>query len=180
MGLTPILSVLLRILVHDWYSVEFTAWASLLYFQHYSVYWFTTGTTWSLLHGPHSHTSSTTPSTGSRLILRRVYCMGLAPILSVLLSLLVHDWYYIEFTAWASLLYFQHYSVYWFTTGTTWSFLHGPHSHTSSTTPSTGSRLILRRVYCMGLAPILPVLLHLLVHDWYYVEFTAWASLPYF
>jgi hypothetical protein len=28
----------------------------------------------------------------------------------------------------------------------------------------------------MGLAPILPVLLHLQVHDWYYIEFTAGAS----
>jgi hypothetical protein len=32
----------------------------------------------------------------------------------------------------------------------------------------------------MGIAPILPILLHLLVHDWYCVEFTAWALLPYF
>jgi hypothetical protein len=71
-----------------------------------------------------SHTYSATPSTGSRLVVRGVYCMG-------------------------SLLY------------------------TSSTTPSTGSRLVLGGVYCMGLAPILPVLLRLLVHDWYYVEFTA-------
>jgi hypothetical protein len=106
--------------------------------------------------------------------------MGLAPILPVLLRLLVHDWYYVEFTAWASLPYFQYYSVYWFTTGTTWSLLHGPHSHTSSTTPSTGSPLVLRGVYCMGLAPILPVLFHLLVHDWYYVQFIAMASLSHF
>jgi hypothetical protein len=31
----------------------------------------------------------------------------------------------------------------------------------------------------MGLSSILPVLLRLLVHDSYYVEFTAWALLPY-
>jgi hypothetical protein len=32
----------------------------------------------------------------------------------------------------------------------------------------------------MGLAPILPLVIRLLVHDWYYVEFTTWALLPYF
>jgi hypothetical protein len=74
--------------------------------------------------------------------------MGFAPILPVLLRLLVHDWYYVEFTKWALL-------------------------PTPSTTPYTGSRLVLHQVYCMDLAPILPVLLRLLVHGWYYVEFTA-------
>jgi hypothetical protein len=53
-------------------------------------------------------------------------------------------------------------------------------SHTSSTTPSTSSRLVLRGVYCMGLAPILLVLLCLLVYDWFYMEFTASVLLPYF
>jgi hypothetical protein len=37
------------------------------------------------------------------------------------------------------------------------------------------SQLVLRGVYCMGPAPRLTVLLLLLVHDWFYVEFTAWA-----
>jgi hypothetical protein len=32
----------------------------------------------------------------------------------------------------------------------------------------------------MGLVPILPVLLHLLVYDWYYVEFTEEALFSYF
>jgi hypothetical protein len=68
----------------------------------------------------------------------------------------------------------------WFPTGTMLILVHGPRSHTSSTTLSTTSKLVLRSVYCMGLAPVLSLLVHLLVHDWYYVEFTAWASLPYF
>jgi hypothetical protein len=46
-----------------------------------------------------------------------VYLRGLAPILPVLLHLLVHDWYYVEFTAYVSLPYIQYYSIYWFTTG---------------------------------------------------------------
>jgi hypothetical protein len=99
MGLVPILAVLLRLLVHDKCYVEFTTWALPPYSPYYSSYWFTTGTTTSLLHGPCPHTPSTTPSTGSRLVLQQVYCMGLAPILQVLLRLLVHDWYYVEFTA---------------------------------------------------------------------------------
>jgi hypothetical protein len=45
--------------------------------------------------------------------------MSLAPILSVLLRLLVHDSYYVEFTAWALLPYSQYYSLYWFMIGTT-------------------------------------------------------------
>jgi hypothetical protein len=49
-------------------------------------------------------------------------------------------------------------------------FLKGPRSHTSSNTLFTSLRLVLRVVYCMGLAPILPVTLYyLLVYDWYYV-----------
>jgi hypothetical protein len=44
----------------------------------------------------------------------------------------------------------------------------------------TGSRLVLHGVYCMGRAPRLLILLRLLVHDRYYVEFTAWALLAYF
>jgi hypothetical protein len=71
--------------------MQFTKGVSPQYFQYYSVYWFMTGTTWSLLHGPRSHTSSTTLSIGPLLVLRGVYCMGLAPILLVLLRLLVHD-----------------------------------------------------------------------------------------
>jgi hypothetical protein len=140
MGFAPILPVLLRLLVHDWYYVEFTKWALL-------------------------PTPSTTPYTGSRLVLRRVYYMGFAPILPVLLHLLIHDCYYIKFTAWTSLPYFQYYSVYWFMAGTTSSLLLRPRSHNSSTTPSTGSRLVLHRVCCKGLATIVPLLLHLLVHD---------------
>jgi hypothetical protein len=45
MGLAPILLVLLRLLVYDWYYVEFTEEALLFYFQYYSIYWFTTSTT---------------------------------------------------------------------------------------------------------------------------------------
>jgi hypothetical protein len=105
--------------------------------------------------------------------------MGLAPILLVLLRLLVHHWYYVEFTTWALLPYSQYYSVYWFTTSTTLSLLHGHCSHTASNTLFTDSRLVLRGVYCMGLSPILLVLLHLLVHNWYYVQFTMRDSLPY-
>jgi hypothetical protein len=77
-----------------------------------------------------------------------VYWVGITLTLSLLLRLPVHDWYYVEITAWASLPYFQYYSVYWFMTGTTWSLLH-------------------------ELTLILPVLLRLLFHDWYYVEFTV-------
>jgi hypothetical protein len=117
--------------------VEFTAWALLPYFQYYSVYWFMTGTTSSLLHGPCSHTFCTTPSIGSRLVLCRVYYVSLAPIHPLLLRLLVHDWYYIEFTAWVLLPYTQYYSIYWFMTGTTSSLLHGPCSHSSSDTQIT-------------------------------------------
>jgi hypothetical protein len=84
-----------------------------------------------------------TPSTGSRLVLRRVYCMGLAHILPVLLYLLVHDWYYVQFTARLSLPYYQYYSVYWFTTSTTWRLLKGLRSHASSNGQSTSSQLIL-------------------------------------
>jgi hypothetical protein len=57
-------------------------------------------------HGPPKKSSSvgdwrsTLPvllrSTGSRLVLRLVYYMGLALILSVLLYLLVRDWYYVQ------------------------------------------------------------------------------------
>jgi hypothetical protein len=93
-----------------------------------------------LLKGHHSHTPSTTPSIGSRLVLRGVYYMDLAPILPVPLRLLVH-------------------------TSTTWSLLTGPQSHTSSTTLFTGSRLVLRAVYCKGILPILLVLLRLLIQD---------------
>jgi hypothetical protein len=85
-----------------------------------------------------SHTSSTTPFTGSRLVLHGVCCM-------------------------ASIPNFQYYSVYWFTTGTTWSLLHGHCSQTSSTTLFTGSWLVLHGVYWRGLAPILPVTPRLLV-----------------
>jgi hypothetical protein len=68
----------------------------------------------------------------------------------------------------------------WFTTGTMLILMHGPRSYTSSTTPSTTSSLLLHGIYCTSLAPILSLLLRLLIHDWYYMDFTAWASLPYF
>jgi hypothetical protein len=80
--------------------MEFTARALFPYFQCYS-------------------------STGLRLVLREVYCMGLASIPSVLLRLLVYDWYYVEFTARALFPYFYYYSVYWFTTGTACILLQG-------------------------------------------------------
>jgi hypothetical protein len=54
--------------------------------QYYSIYWFMTGTTWSLLHGPRFHSSSNAQITGLRLVL------------------------YV--TEGASLLYFQYNSVY--------------------------------------------------------------------
>jgi hypothetical protein len=78
---------------------------------------------------------------------------GLALILPVLLHLLVHDWYYMEFTAWAR-------------------------SYTYSTTPFIGSQLVLHAVYCKDIASILLVLLHLLIHDYYYVQFTEGVLLP--
>jgi hypothetical protein len=93
--------------------------------------------------------------------------MGIAPVLPVLLRLPVNDWFYVEFTAWASLPYFQYYSVYWFTTGTTRSLLQGHRSHTASTTPFTGLRLVLHVVYCMGFDPTLPVMARLQVLDSY-------------
>jgi hypothetical protein len=43
----------------------------------------------SLLKGPRSHTSITTPFTSSQLVLRAVYGKDIAPMLSVLLRLLV-------------------------------------------------------------------------------------------
>jgi hypothetical protein len=118
MGLTSILPLLLRLLVNDWYYVEFTAWA-------------------------HPYTSSTTPSTSSRLVLRRVYYISIVLILLVLLHLLIHDWYYVEFTARDSLPYCQYYSVYWFMTSTTWSLLHGLRSHASRNDQLTSYRLVL-------------------------------------
>jgi hypothetical protein len=60
------------------------------------------------------------------------------------------------------------------------SLLRGPRSHTSSNTPFTSLRLVLRVVYSMGLAPTLSILLRLLIHDWYYVQVTDGGSLPYF
>jgi hypothetical protein len=71
--------------------------------------------------------------------------MGLAPILLVLYRLLVPA-------------------------GTTCSLLQGHRSHTASTAQFTGSRLVLRVVSCKGFIPTLPVLLRLLVYDWYYVQ----------
>jgi hypothetical protein len=109
MGLAPILPVLLHLLVHDWYYVEFTAWASLPQLDH--DWYYVEFTAWASL------------------------------------PLLVHDWYYVEFTAWASLTYSQYYSICWFTTGITCSLLQGYRSHTTSTTPFTGSRLVLRGDY---------------------------------
>jgi hypothetical protein len=43
----------------------------------------------------------------------------------------------------------------------------------------TGSRLVLRLLYYIDLILIHPVLLHLQIQESYYVEFTAWALLPY-
>jgi hypothetical protein len=158
MGHTPILSVLLRPPVHDWYCIEFTAWALHPYSRYYSVYLFMTRTTSSLLHGSCSHTPSTTLSNSSRLVIQRVYYMGLALIFLILLCLLVND---VEFTTRALLSYSHYYSVYWSTTGITSSLLHGPCSHTPITTPSSISRLVLGRVYVTGLAARVSVLLRL-------------------
>jgi hypothetical protein len=52
-------------------------------------------------------------------------------------------------------------SHYWFMTSTSWSLLPEPCSHTLCTTPTTGSHLVLRGVYYMGIVPILPVLVRL-------------------
>jgi hypothetical protein len=101
-----------------------------------------TSTNCSLLKGSRPNISSTTLFTGSRLVLRAVYCKDFVPILPVLLHLLVHDGHYVEFTEWASLPHFQYYSVHWFTTSTTCSLMQWPRSHTSSTTPFTSSRLV--------------------------------------
>jgi hypothetical protein len=82
--------------------LSLASWSSVtyLYFQYYSIYRFATSTTWSLLKGLCSHTSSTILFTGSQLVLRTVYWRGLDQ-------------------------YFQYYSIYWFTTGTTCSLLKG-------------------------------------------------------
>jgi hypothetical protein len=48
--------------------------------------------------------------------------------------------------------------------------LKGPRSHTFSNTLFTSLRLVVCVVYCVRLAVILSVPLHLLVHDWYYVQ----------
>jgi hypothetical protein len=69
MSLAPILPVLLRLLIYDWYYMEFTARALLPYCQCYSVYWFMISTTWSLLKGFRSHASSNGQITSSRLVL---------------------------------------------------------------------------------------------------------------
>jgi hypothetical protein len=127
----------------------------------------------SLLKGARSHTSSNTPFTSLWQVLRLVYCMGLTPILPLLHRLLVHDCYYVQVTAWASLPNFKYYSVYWFTNSTTrkWdslqvyyfqyfvykfttcttcSLLNGIRSHTSSTTPIAGSWLVLCASFLYG------------------------------
>jgi hypothetical protein len=135
MGLSPILPVLLCLTDHDYYYVEFTVWDLLPYFHYYPVYWFMTGTSWSLLHGHCSHTSSTSLSTGSHLVLHGVYCIGIAPILPILVRLT------------GSRLVLR--GVYYMGLGPILPVL----------LRLTASRLVLHRVYCMGLAPILPVLL---------------------
>jgi hypothetical protein len=142
-------------------------WALLSYSQYNSIYWFPTGTTSSLLQGLCSHTPSTTPFTGFRLVLRRFYCMGFAPILLVLLHLLPSGWYFVKFITRALLPYSQYYSVYRFSAGTMSSLLHVHCSHTASTTPFNNFRLVLRGVYCTSFAPTLPVTARLLVPVWF-------------
>jgi hypothetical protein len=95
--------------------------------------------------------------------------MGIAPKLAALLCLLVHDKYYMEFDAWASLLNCQYYSIYWFTTGTTWSLLNGHRSQTSSNARTTSFRLVLYFTNGASL-PYFQYYSILLVHDRYYME----------
>jgi hypothetical protein len=77
-----------------------------------------------LLKGPRSHIFSTTPFTGSRLVLRasllkgpRSHTFSNAQITSFRLVFYV--------TEGASLPYFQYNFVYWFTTGITCKFTEG-------------------------------------------------------
>jgi hypothetical protein len=93
----------------------------------------------SLLKWHRSHTSSNTPFTSLRLVLRVVYYMGLAPILSVTLRQLVSNYYSI--------------------------LLNGPRSHISSTFPFLVSRLVLRASLLKGPRSMLRVMLRLLVFD---------------
>jgi hypothetical protein len=86
-------------------------------------------------------TSSTTPFTGLRLLLRasllkgpRSHSSNNALIISFQLVLYV--------TERASLPYFQYNSVYWFTTGIPASLLKAPRSHTSSNALITSYRLV--------------------------------------
>jgi hypothetical protein len=76
-----------------------------------------------------------------------VYWVGIAPTLLILLPLLVYDWYYVEFAKGVMLSYFQYYSVYWFMTSTTCNIPKWSRPNIFSTTPFTGSRLVLRAVY---------------------------------
>jgi hypothetical protein len=85
-----------------------------------------------------SHTSSTTPFTGSWLVSVQVYWRGLASIDTVKFRLLV-----LYVTEGASLLYFQYNSVYWFTTGVCASLLKGSRCHSSSNTQITSFWLVL-------------------------------------
>jgi hypothetical protein len=85
----------------------------------------------SLLKGSRSHTSSNTSFTGLRLVLRGVYCMGLAPILSVLLRLLVHDWYYMQ-VCWTGLAPIPPITLRLLVSNKYSMLLKGPRSNTSS------------------------------------------------
>jgi hypothetical protein len=102
-----------------------------------------------LLKGPRSHTSSNTSFSSLQLVLRASLLKGPCSILLVTLRLLVSDMY--------SML------------------LKAPRSHTSRIR-FTGSQLVLHVVYYMSIALILPVLLHLLVHDWYDMQ-VYWRGL---
>jgi hypothetical protein len=104
-------------------------------------YWFTTGTTCSLLHGSYSYTPSTTPFIGSQLVLRASllkgpysYTSSNAKITSFRLIFYV--------TEGTSLPYFKYYSIYWLTTGIRANLEKRPRSHSSSNAQITSFWLV--------------------------------------
>jgi hypothetical protein len=70
---------------------------------------------------------------------------------------------YFSLTNWlpVTFTYFQYYSVYWFMIGIRASLLKGPRFHRYSKVQTTSTLC-----YWRGFAPIFPIQLRLLVHDW--------------
>jgi hypothetical protein len=119
----------------------------------------------TLLHGPRFHTSSTTPFTGSRLVLRANLVKGSRSHTSSNTLFTSSRLVLCVVTEGDSLPDFPYYSDCWFTASTMCSLLQGPRYHASSTSLFTGSRLVLRASLLKGLAPKLLLILCLLVHD---------------